>query len=68
MNKDVFEGKWKQMRGQAKGWWGKLTDDNRKRAGGKATQLIGLLQQKYGSTRGRAQEEFNRWLKKAKAH
>ncbi len=27
MNKDVFEGKWKQIRGEAKAWWGKLTDD-----------------------------------------
>ena len=64
MNKNVFEGKWKQVRGQATEWWGKLTRDNRKRAGGKATQFIGLLQQKYGSTRGRAQEAFNRRTKK----
>jgi len=28
MNKDVFEGKWKQVRGEAKVWWGKLTDDD----------------------------------------
>jgi len=25
MNKDVFEGKWKQIRGEAKAWWGKIT-------------------------------------------
>jgi uncharacterized protein YjbJ (UPF0337 family) len=35
MNKDVFEGKWKQLRGQAKAWWGKLTDDDLDRVGGK---------------------------------
>jgi len=28
MNNDIFVGKWKQMRGQAKIWWGKLTDDD----------------------------------------
>ena len=67
MNKNVFEGKWKQVWGQAKEWWGKLTHDNRKQAGGKASQLIGLLQQKYGSTRGRA-EELNRRLKEYAAH
>jgi uncharacterized protein YjbJ (UPF0337 family) len=66
MNKNVFEGKWKQVRGQATEWWGKLTRDNRKRAGGKATQFIGLLQQKYGSTRGRARQEFNRRTKRTK--
>ena len=31
MNKDVFEGKWKQIRGEAKAWWGKLTDDDLER-------------------------------------
>jgi uncharacterized protein YjbJ (UPF0337 family) len=28
MNKDIFEGKGKEMRGQIKEWWGKLTDDD----------------------------------------
>ena len=28
MNQDIFEGKWKEMRGQVKEWWGKLTDDD----------------------------------------
>ena len=28
MNNNIFEGKWKQIRGQAKEWWGKLTDDD----------------------------------------
>ena len=27
MNRDVFSGWWKQARGQAKSWWGQLTDD-----------------------------------------
>ena len=67
MNKDVLEGKWKQMRGQAKEWWGKLTDDDLDRAAGKSEQLIGLLQEKYGYTRERAEEEFNRRLKELKA-
>ena len=60
MNKDVFEGKWKQMRGQAKDWWGKLTDDDLERVGGKYDQFVGLLQEKYGYTREHAEEEINR--------
>lgn len=67
MNKDILEGKWKQLRGQAKEWWGKLTDDDLDRAAGKSEQLIGLLQQKYGYTREAAEEEFNRRLKEVKA-
>lgn len=66
MNQDVFEGKWKEMRGQVKEWWGKLTDDDLERVGGKADQMIGLLQQKYGYTKEHAEKEFNRRLEAAK--
>jgi uncharacterized protein YjbJ (UPF0337 family) len=60
MNKDVLEGKWKQIRGEAKGWWGKLTDDDLERAGGKFDVLAGLLQEKYGYSRQRATEEIDK--------
>jgi len=66
MNKDIFEGKWKEMRGQVKEWWGELTDDELEETGGKSEQLIGLLQQKYGYTKERAETEFERRLKHAK--
>jgi len=67
MNKGIFEGKWKEMRGQIKEWWGKLTDDDLDQVGGNAEQIVGLLQQKYGYTRQRAEEEFNRRIKDVKA-
>ena len=66
MNRNVLEGMWKEMRGQVKEWWGELTDDDLERAGGKADQIIGLLQQKYGLTKEHAEEEFNRRLQEAK--
>jgi uncharacterized protein YjbJ (UPF0337 family) len=28
MNTDIFEGQWRQMRGELRSWWGKLTDDD----------------------------------------
>jgi len=59
MNKDVFNGKWKQIRGEAKAWWGKLTDDDLDRAAGKLDVFAGLLQEKYGYTRQRAVEDIN---------
>ena len=68
MNRDIFEGKWKEMRGQLREWWGELTDDDLERAAGKADQLIALLQQKYGYTREKAEQEFNRRLEEAKSH
>jgi uncharacterized protein YjbJ (UPF0337 family) len=66
MNADIFEGKWKEMKGQIKEWWGKLTDDDLEQANGKAEQIVGLLQQKYGYTREQAEEEFNRRLEEVK--
>ena len=60
MNKDIVEGKWKQMRGEAKSWWGKLTDDDLDRAAGKFDVLTGMLQEKYGYTRERAAEEIDK--------
>lgn len=60
MNKDIVEGKWKQIRGEAKSWWGKLTDDDLDRAAGKFDILTGMLQEKYGYTRERAEEEIDK--------
>jgi uncharacterized protein YjbJ (UPF0337 family) len=59
MNKDILEGKWLQMRGEAKAWWGKLTDDDLDRAAGKMEVLAGILQEKYGYTREAAAEEID---------
>lgn len=60
MNKDIFEGRWKQVKGEAKAWWGKLTDDDLDRAAGKIDVLAGLLQEKYGYTRERAVDEIDK--------
>ena len=67
MNKDVFEGKWKQIRGEAKVWWGKLTDDDLDRVAGKFDVMAGLLQEKYGYTRQRATEEIDKRVKEYEA-
>jgi uncharacterized protein YjbJ (UPF0337 family) len=60
MNKDIVEGKWKQVRGEAKSWWGKLTDDDLDRAAGKFDILTGMLQEKYGYTREAAAAEIDK--------
>ena len=60
MNNDIFEGKWKQIRGEAKAWWGKLTDNDLDRAAGKFDVLVGVLQEKYGYTREQAADEVDK--------
>lgn len=62
MNKDILEGQWKQIRGKAKAWWGKLTDDDLDRAAGKFEVLAGILQEKYGYTREAAADEIEKRL------
>ena len=63
MNQDVFAGKWKQIRGELKSWWGKLADDDFDRIGGQKDKLIGVIQEKYGYTREKAQREVEEHLK-----
>ena len=60
MNADIMEGKWKQMRGQMKEWWGKLTDDDFDVIAGKKDQLVGKLQEKYGWAKRDAEDEVAR--------
>lgn len=60
MNKDEFEGKWKQVHGQARQWWALLTKDDLERVGGKFEEFAGVMQEKYGFNREAAQNEFNK--------
>lgn len=62
MNKDILKGKWRQMRGDMKKWWGELTDDELDKIEGDRDKLIGLLQEKYGHSRERAEQELDRRL------
>ena len=64
MNTDVLKGKWKEMKGKVKEQWGNLTDDDLDRIEGRSDQVIGLLQQRYGYARDRAEEEYNRFVQR----
>jgi uncharacterized protein YjbJ (UPF0337 family) len=60
MNQDILAGKWKQMRGQVKQWWGKLTDDDLDRIDGAMDKLAGTLQERYGWERDEVEREMKR--------
>ncbi len=59
MNSDVFKGKWKQLTGNIKERWGKLTDDDLDVAEGHTEHLVGKLQERYGWSKEKAEEEVN---------
>jgi len=62
MNADIFKGKWKQLRGDVKKWWGNLTDDDLDKIDGERDKLVGWLQERYGYARERAEAEVDRHL------
>ena len=62
MNQDIVKGQWKQIRGKAKEWWGKLTNDDLDLINGNRDQLIGKLQERYGYSRETGIQELNRRL------
>jgi uncharacterized protein YjbJ (UPF0337 family) len=63
MNKDIFEGKWKQIRGQTTKWWGLMGSHDLEKidkADVKYDKYVTMLQVKYGYTRDQARKEINR--------
>lgn len=48
MNQDRIAGQWKQLAGKIKEKWGRLTDDDLKRAEGNSEYLAGKIQERYG--------------------
>jgi uncharacterized protein YjbJ (UPF0337 family) len=60
VDKYVFVGKWPQVRGKARGWWGELTDDDLDKAAGRLDVFVGMLQQKYGYSRAQAEAEIEK--------
>lgn len=67
MNWDQVEGSWKQLTGKVKEKWGKLTDDDLITIAGRRDQLSGILQQRYGYARERAEKELDDFMKSMKS-
>lgn len=59
---DVLQGNWKELKGNVKEWWGNLTDDDIAKIDGKRDKLVGSLQERYGYSRERADQEVTRRL------
>jgi uncharacterized protein YjbJ (UPF0337 family) len=63
MASDILEGQWKQLRGKIKEAWGTLTDDELDQIEGRRDVLIGKIQEKYGYTKEKAEQEVDRVLR-----
>jgi uncharacterized protein YjbJ (UPF0337 family) len=59
---DILKGMWKQVQGEVRARWGELTDDDVDQVQGERDKLLGLLQEKYGYAKAKAEEEINQFL------
>ena len=62
MNRDTLKGQWKQLLGDIKRQWGKLTDDELTQISGNFDKLVGKIQERYGYQREQAEQEINDFL------
>ena len=67
MNWTQIEGKWDQLKDDAKSKWGKLTDDDLKMVGGKVDQLAGKIVERYGVKKEQAHKEIEEWVDRLRA-
>lgn len=66
MGWDQIEGKWKDLKGNVREKWGKLTDDELDVIAGKRDQFLGKLQEKYGVAKEEAEKQIEEWQKSLK--
>jgi uncharacterized protein YjbJ (UPF0337 family) len=59
MNSDQLKGKFKQLTGEIKRKWGKVTDDDVTEAEGSMEKLVGRIQERSGDQR----EAIEKWFK-----
>jgi uncharacterized protein YjbJ (UPF0337 family) len=58
-NTDVAKGQWTELKGKIKSQWAKLTDNDVDSVEGNYEELKGKLQQVYGYSKEKAEEEYN---------
>jgi uncharacterized protein YjbJ (UPF0337 family) len=63
MNAEQLKGQWKQIRGEVRKQWGKLTDEDLDRSGGEIQKLSGKIQEKYGVAKDAAEEQIRKFTR-----
>jgi len=62
MNWEQIKGNWTQFKGKVKEKWGKLTDDDLTTIAGQKDQLVGKLQERYGTEKDKVEKEVDEFL------
>ena len=64
MKADFLKGQWKEIKGEIKAQWGKLTDNDLTEIKGNEEMLLGFLQKKYGYAKDKADQEYKNFMKR----
>jgi uncharacterized protein YjbJ (UPF0337 family) len=62
MNSEQLKGAWNQVKGGVKEAFGRLTDDDLLQLEGSLDRATGVLQERYGYSKERAQQEWDTFL------
>ena len=68
MNSHNVEGSWKQLKGKARVYWGRLTDNRLDVIAGKRVALAGKVQRAYGEAKDKAEHQIKRVLHEHNKH
>lgn len=63
MNAEQIKGQWKQIKGEIRKQWGKLTNDELDWIAGEKDVLVGTLQKKYGITKEEAEKQVKNFTR-----
>jgi uncharacterized protein YjbJ (UPF0337 family) len=63
MNWNWFQLDWVHFKDEVRDKWRKLTDEDLTRIGGRRTELIGRLQDRYGFGKAEAEREAEAWMR-----
>jgi uncharacterized protein YjbJ (UPF0337 family) len=61
MNWTQIEGKWAEVKADAKSQWAKLTDDDLKVVEGRFDHLVGKVVERYGVEKEQARAQVTEW-------
>ena len=67
MNWTTLQGNWNETKGKVKSKFGRLTDDDLMQVQGQRDRLVGVIQQKYGIAREKAEEQLDEFLSGAES-
>ncbi len=65
---DRIQGNWKQLKGSVIERWGELTDDEVTQMNGEREQLVGKIQERYGTSRQEINKEIDEWAESLKVN